>query len=48
VAIKPKKQQVITTEKNINEKLANVLSEIDFLHKNNAELKHKIVALTQR
>ncbi|KAL5243983.1 hypothetical protein ACI65C_011393 [Semiaphis heraclei] len=48
VAINSKQPQVDMSEQNKNEKLSNVLLEIDFLHKNNAELKHKVLVLTQR
>ncbi|XP_060868925.1 alpha-(1,6)-fucosyltransferase-like isoform X2 [Metopolophium dirhodum] len=43
-----KQQQVEITKKNVNEKLFKVLLELDFLQKNNAELNHRILVLTQR
>lgn len=48
IAIKSKQQQVDISDKNKDEKLDNILLEIDFLHKNNAELKHKVIVLSQR
>ncbi|XP_022177853.1 alpha-(1,6)-fucosyltransferase-like [Myzus persicae] len=44
----PKQQQVDMFEKNVNEKLVNVLLELNLLHKTNAQLEHQVLVLTQR
>ncbi|XP_029342410.1 alpha-(1,6)-fucosyltransferase-like isoform X1 [Acyrthosiphon pisum] len=48
MTINLKQQQVEISKKNVNEKLSKVLLELDFLQKNNAELNHRILILTQR
>jgi len=49
VIINPKQQQANDiAEKNVSEKLTNILFELNHQHENNAKLKQQVIFLTKR